>query len=177
MPVPAVPGPGLVVSKPEFGLGGLERVLDRPAPPLDAHQCLDRGPGRAPGREEREFPVGQAAPDQQATRPGPPQGGIERIGRKVSQLQVFTNKPRTVYYFALVTNVKEPNPFDYFAAVLPQALGKDTAHNTFVDQVQAEYGKEFLRVTVEQMREQAGVQISEPARKQWLEDTTTSAPQ
>ena len=33
--VPAVPAAGLVVVQPELGLGGLERVLDRPAPPLD----------------------------------------------------------------------------------------------------------------------------------------------
>src|SRR3954447_26638772 len=41
----------LVVSKSQLRLGGLERVLDRPAPPLNAHKCLDRCPGRAPGRE------------------------------------------------------------------------------------------------------------------------------
>ena len=96
---------------------------------------------------------------------------------KLGQLQVLTNKPRTVYYIALVTNVKEPNPFDYFAAVLPQALGKDTAHNTFVDQVQAEYGKEFLRVMVEQMRDEAGVALSDSAKKAQLEETTSSAAQ
>src|SRR3954469_19797290 len=48
MPVPAMPGAGLVVSKPEFGLGGLERVFDGPAPPLDRYQLLDRRARRAP---------------------------------------------------------------------------------------------------------------------------------
>src|SRR5439155_7614509 len=94
---------------------------------------------------------------------------------KVGQLQVLTNKPRSVYYIALVTNVKEPNPFDYYAAVLPQALGRDNAQNTFVDQVQAEYGKEFLRVMVEQMREQGGVWISDSARKQFEESASSAS--
>src|SRR4051794_25857989 len=49
VPMPAVPGAGLVVSKPQLGLRRLERVLNRPAPPLDAHKRLDRGPGWAPG--------------------------------------------------------------------------------------------------------------------------------
>src|SRR5213596_1920456 len=35
MPVPAVPGAGLVVSKAQLRLGRLECVLNRPAPPLD----------------------------------------------------------------------------------------------------------------------------------------------
>ena len=49
--VPAVPAAGLVVLEPELGLGGLERVLDRPAPALDTDQHLERGPARAPGGE------------------------------------------------------------------------------------------------------------------------------
>src|SRR3954454_10044571 len=48
MPVPAVPGPGLVVRKSQLRLGGLERVLKLPAPPLNAHKYLERCPGRAP---------------------------------------------------------------------------------------------------------------------------------
>src|SRR5215213_2517318 len=35
--VPAVPRARLVVVKTEFRLGGLESVLDGPAPPLDGH--------------------------------------------------------------------------------------------------------------------------------------------
>jgi hypothetical protein len=37
VPVPAMPGPGLVVSQTEFGLGGLERILNGPAPPLNGN--------------------------------------------------------------------------------------------------------------------------------------------
>ncbi len=38
MPVPAVPGPGFVVVKTEFVLGGLEAVLDGPAMAFDGDQ-------------------------------------------------------------------------------------------------------------------------------------------
>src|SRR3954452_7972389 len=49
--VPAVPAARLVVVEPELVLGGLERILDRPAPALDTDQHLERGAGRAPGGE------------------------------------------------------------------------------------------------------------------------------
>ena len=67
--VPAVPGAGLVVSEPEFGLGRLERILDAPTSSLDADQGLDRRAGRAPGREVGALAVSQAAPDQEPPRP------------------------------------------------------------------------------------------------------------
>ena len=35
VPMPAMPGPGLVVVEPELSLGGLEAVLDGPAMPFD----------------------------------------------------------------------------------------------------------------------------------------------
>src|SRR4051794_22694734 len=79
----------------------LRRTLNGPAPPLNRHQSGDPGPGRAPGREEGELPVGQAAPDQKSARPGPPQGGVELIGRKISQFQV--------------SPVIQPRPFGAFA--------------------------------------------------------------
>src|SRR5215211_5282460 len=71
VPVPSVPGAGLVVSKPELRLGSLERVLDSPTPSLDGDERADRRAGRAPGREEGEFAVGQAAADQKPARPQP----------------------------------------------------------------------------------------------------------
>src|SRR4029453_18705651 len=101
VPMPAVPGPRLVVIEPKLRLGGLERILNRPAPPLDAHKCLDRCPGRAPGREKGELPLGQAAPDQESPRPGPPQGRVELVGFAVRQPQV--------------TPVIQPRPFAPFA--------------------------------------------------------------
>ena len=64
VPVPAMPGAGLVVRQTQFRLGGLERILDRPAPPFHRHQRLDRGASRAPGREEGEFPIREAAATQ-----------------------------------------------------------------------------------------------------------------
>jgi hypothetical protein len=69
MPVPAMPGAGLVVSETQLRLGGLEGVLDGPAPPLNGDQDLDPGPGRAPGGEEGKLPIREAAPDQEPARP------------------------------------------------------------------------------------------------------------
>ena len=67
--MPAMPASGLVVGKAEFGFGGLEGVLDRPAPPFDLDQHRHRRSLWTPCREEGHFPVAQAAPDQQAACP------------------------------------------------------------------------------------------------------------
>src|SRR5918993_5386152 len=88
VPVPAVPGAGLVVSKPKLGLGGLERVLDGPAPPFNGHEPAGRRAGRAPGREEGELAVGQAAADQKAAHPQPSPGGAIVAGSEIGQLAV-----------------------------------------------------------------------------------------
>ena len=61
--VPAVPAARLVVIEAELIPGGLEAVLDRPAAAFDPYQHLERGTFRAPGGEERQALVGQAAPD------------------------------------------------------------------------------------------------------------------
>ncbi len=53
MTVPAVPGTALVVIEAELGLGGLEAVLDRPAPALGLDQRLDGRTDRAPCQGER----------------------------------------------------------------------------------------------------------------------------
>lgn len=58
VPVPAVPASRLIVIKPELGLGGLERVLDRPARALDLHKRLDASAGRAPSGEEGKLLIG-----------------------------------------------------------------------------------------------------------------------
>jgi hypothetical protein len=68
-PMPAMPGPRLVVIEPKLGLGRLERILDRPAMPLNRHQAFDPGSDWAPGREERERAIRDAAPDQKPARP------------------------------------------------------------------------------------------------------------
>lgn len=56
VPVPTVPGTGLLVIEPEFGPG----VLDRPAPPLGRDQGLDRRAGRAPRREAGPLAASQS---------------------------------------------------------------------------------------------------------------------
>src|SRR3712207_7528382 len=83
-----MPGAGLVVSKPKLGFGGLERILDRPAPPLDGDEDLNRRAGRAPRREEGELAVGQAAADQKAARPQPSPGGAIVARPEVGQLAI-----------------------------------------------------------------------------------------
>ncbi len=57
VPVPAVPGAGLVVVKAKLVLGGLEAVLDGPAAALDLDQLGCACAGRAPRREERKLAV------------------------------------------------------------------------------------------------------------------------
>lgn len=69
VPVPAMPGAGLVVVQTQLGLTGLERFLDRPAPPLDLNQGLERRASRAPGGEVGTLTIADAAADQKSTRP------------------------------------------------------------------------------------------------------------
>lgn len=67
--VPSVPGPGFIMVKPEFVLGGFETVFDRPATPFDCDQGFDRSSYLAPGCEEGQFTVRDVAADQQAAGP------------------------------------------------------------------------------------------------------------
>src|SRR3954463_15269172 len=86
--MPAMPGPRLVVIEPKLGLRRLERILDRPAMPLNRHQSFDPSSGWAPGREERELAIRDAAPDQ---KPARPQTGLPfgvRAGIEVGQLAI-----------------------------------------------------------------------------------------
>src|SRR3954468_2347004 len=69
VPVPAVPGAGLVVVEAQLVFGRLEAVLDGPAPPLDRHLGFHSGPGGAPGGEEGQLAISDIAADQKA--PGP----------------------------------------------------------------------------------------------------------
>src|SRR3954463_3321403 len=86
--MPAVPGAGLVVSKPEFGLGRLERVLDGPAPPFHSHQRADWCAGRTPSREVGPLSAGKAAADQEPAGPQPRPGGAIVVGPEVGQLAI-----------------------------------------------------------------------------------------
>ena len=53
----------LLVVEAQLILGGLEAVLDRPAPSLNRNQGLDAGCGRAPGGEVGAGPACDRAPD------------------------------------------------------------------------------------------------------------------
>ena len=88
VPVPTVPGTGLVVSKSKLRLGGLERVLDRPAPPFNRDQGGDPSPTRAPGREEGKLAIAEGAADEKAARPQPAPGGAIVAGSEVGQFAI-----------------------------------------------------------------------------------------
>src|SRR3954447_18065339 len=83
-----MPGAGFIVVEPEFGLGGLETVLDRPALALDGDQRLDAGPARAPSGKVGAFPIGNAAADQQATGPQAGAARVVLLSRKVGEWEM-----------------------------------------------------------------------------------------
>jgi hypothetical protein len=88
---------------------------------------------------------------------------------KLGQLQVLTNKPRTVYYIALVADVQEPPPLGFFGDSMP-SLGGDPHRNEFAERVQHEMGEELLKLTVEAMKSADDkFFISDDARKQFDE--------
>src|SRR5512144_1263401 len=86
--MPAVPASGLVVIKAELGLRRFEGVLDGRALPLDLDQRRDVGPGRTPGREERQFAIPDAATDQKTARPQPSPVFVVLGGLKIGQFAV-----------------------------------------------------------------------------------------
>ena len=47
--VPSVPRAGFIMVKPEFVLGSLETVFDRPTSPFDCDQSFDQSSHLAPG--------------------------------------------------------------------------------------------------------------------------------
>jgi len=90
---------------------------------------------------------------------------------KVGQVQVLTNKPRSVYYIATLVHAAEPSNYGYMIGdLLPQGLGKDSSQYPFVDQVQQDFSKELLRLVSQQLRSQAEVEITDQARKQFADE-------
>src|SRR4029450_1635985 len=88
MPVPAVPRARLVVRQPQLGLGGLERILDRPAPAFRPPQSRDRGAGWTPGREERQILIAEGASDQQTARPQAGEVFVVFLRLEIRQLHI-----------------------------------------------------------------------------------------
>ena len=64
VPMPAVPGAGLIVIEAEFVLGGLEAVLNGPAVAFHLDQGVDARAGRTPCGEEGQVAIGDVAADQ-----------------------------------------------------------------------------------------------------------------
>ena len=67
--MPAMPGARFIVVEPEFVLGRLETILDRPAMSFDPDQGFDARSDRTPSGEEGHVAVGDIAADQQTPRP------------------------------------------------------------------------------------------------------------
>src|SRR6266403_2791542 len=67
--MPAMPGSALIVIEPELVFRGLKTILDCPPMAFDCDQRFDGCSGRTPGGEEGEITIGDAAADQQTTRP------------------------------------------------------------------------------------------------------------
>ena len=67
--MPTMPGARFIVVEPEFVLGRLKAIFDRPAMSFDLDQGFDTGSVGTPGGEERHVAVGDVAADQQTPRP------------------------------------------------------------------------------------------------------------
>src|SRR4051794_172751 len=88
MPVPAMPGAGLVVIETKFVFGRLEAVLDGPALSFDSDQHCNRRTGGAPGGEEGQVAISDIAADQKASGPRTGQGLVVFGSFKIGQFQV-----------------------------------------------------------------------------------------
>ena len=88
MPVPAMPGAGLVVVEAEFIPGGLEAVLDGPATSFHPDQGFDGRAGRTTGGEEGKVVTGDVAADQQASGPCPGCAIGIFVGLEVAEFEI-----------------------------------------------------------------------------------------
>jgi hypothetical protein len=88
MPVPAMPGAGLVVVEAQFVFRRLEAVLDGPALSFHIDQHRNWGAGGAPGGEEGQVTVKGIATDQKTPCPKTGQGLVVFGGFKISQFQI-----------------------------------------------------------------------------------------
>ena len=83
-----MPAADLVVIEAELVLGGLERVLDHPAPTFDTNRQVERGSGRAPSGEAGQAGIAEAALDEQAACAGAGLRAADLLGIKIRQLQI-----------------------------------------------------------------------------------------
>src|ERR1700742_257873 len=74
--------------EPEFVLGGLEAILDRPAMAFDIDECRDRCSSRTPSGEVGEVAIGNIVPDQQAACPQTMVFIVEFFSFKISQFEI-----------------------------------------------------------------------------------------
>jgi hypothetical protein len=85
------------------------------------------------------------------------------------QVQILTNRPRTVFYVAAVLKENPPDQIDFIVkwsdAVKSRGPGAPLYLDTIIDRAQEEFGKEFEQRFVQQLRAQAGLKIEESARK------------
>ena len=88
VPVPAMPGTGLVVIEAEFVLGGFEAVLDGPAMAFDRHQLFHGRALGAPGGEEGQIAIGNVAADQETPRPLSGEGAVVFAGIEIGQFEI-----------------------------------------------------------------------------------------
>jgi hypothetical protein len=91
----------------------------------------------------------------------------------VKQIQVLTNKPRSVYYIVALAQVKEPPPFYFWDEILAKSSSMGKAQNRFIDQAQEDFGKEFVVELIRQLRSEANVEISDNAKKQMDQDASS----
>ena len=88
MPVPAMPGTGLVVIEAEFVLGGFKAFFDGPAMAFDRYELFHWHALGAPRREERKVAVGNVAADQKASRPRPGENAVILAGIEIGQFEI-----------------------------------------------------------------------------------------
>src|SRR6202030_1614424 len=95
--MPAMPGSALVVIEPELVFRGFKAVLDRPSMAFDRDQRFNGCSRWAPGGEEGEVTIGDAATDQQTARPQTIICIVELPGIEVGQFEI--------------TPIVQPRPF------------------------------------------------------------------
>ncbi len=92
------------------------------------------------------------------------------LEKGVKQPQVLTNKPRSVYYVAVIPpdSVAVPRIGDYRARILLRSVGQQGQQaNSYLEQARMEMNKDIGKLLVQQLRDQANVKYNEEARKRY----------
>jgi hypothetical protein len=88
--------------------------------------------------------------------------------KAIHQIQVLTNRPRTIYYIVTLAEERPPSKEEFYSEIMTKAITSGREQNRFVDKAQEERGKELLAEVLRQLKGDGGIAevwMSDSAKK------------